>query len=318
VQFAPSAYRFSPVPGLLPLLLPPTTPLVTTVHEYGWWAAPGWVPDSVWRPLERARLWDRETGRLVPASAAVVVSNPQHAARLQARTGKNPTEVPIASNVDDHQPGPGARDGVRRRLGLAPDTRLLAFFGFVHPVKGLRYVIEALPSLRATRPDLHLLVVGGFTSQALPEPEARAFRRDLDGLARQHGVDDAVTFTGHLPAAEVSEALHAADAAVLPFTAGATTKSGAVLATLAHGLPTAVTLADEPDPQLRDGDTVAVIPARRDTAAVARTLERLLDDAALRRRLADGGRRLADRHSWCRVATAHRNLYERVLGSCNV
>ncbi|MCW2639298.1 MAG: hypothetical protein JWP76_1604 [Dactylosporangium sp.] len=322
VQFSPSAYRFSSVPGLLPLLLPPTTPLVTTVHEYGWWAAPGWVPQSLWRPVERARLWDRETGRLVLASAAVVVSNPQHAAQLRARTGKNATEVPLAPNVDDHAAGPGdhttgpvARNGVRRRLGLAPDTRLLAFFGFVHPVKGLRYVIEALPSLRATRPDLHLLVVGGFTSQALPEPEARAFRQELDGLTRQYGVADAVTFTGHLPAAEVSEALHAADAAVLPFTSGVTTKSGAVLATLTHGLPTAVTVADVPDPQLRDGDTVAVIPARRDSAAVGRTLERLFDDDALRHRLADGGRRLAARHSWHQVATAHRSLYEGVLRS---
>ncbi|KAA9381664.1 glycosyltransferase [Microbispora cellulosiformans] len=62
VQFAPSAYRFSGLPGLLPPLLPGGTPLVTTLHEYGWWATPGWVPGAVWRPLERARLWDRETG----------------------------------------------------------------------------------------------------------------------------------------------------------------------------------------------------------------------------------------------------------------
>jgi glycosyltransferase involved in cell wall biosynthesis len=315
VQFAPSAYRFSAAPGLLPLLLTPTTPLVTTVHEYGCWAAPGWVPEPVWRLLERARLWDRETGRLVPASTAVVVSNPRHAAQVRARTGKDATEVPLAPNVDDHPAGLGTRDAIRRRLGLQPDARLLAFFGFVHPVKGLRYVIEALPALRETRPDLHLLVVGGFTSQALPEPEAHAFRHDLDGLAHQHGVTDAVIFTGHLPAAEVSEALHAADAAVLPFTTGVTTKSGAVLTTLTHGLPTAVTVADAPDPRLRDGDTVAVIPARRDAAAVARTVERLLDDAHLRRRLADGGRRLAARYSWHRVAAAHRTLYEDVLRS---
>jgi glycosyltransferase involved in cell wall biosynthesis len=231
--------------------------------------------------------------------------------------------VPIAPNVEDHAAdghaadghaaAPDARPAVRRRLGLAPDARLLAFFGFVHPVKGLRYVIEALPALRAACPDLHLLVVGGFTSQALPEPQARAYRRDLDSLVRRHHVTKVVTFTGHLPAAEVSEALHAADAAVLPFTTGVTTKSGAVLATLAHGVPTAVTAADDPDPRLRDGDTVAVIPARRDASAVARTVERLLDDPDLRLRLAAGGRRLAARYTWQRVATAHRIVYEGVL-----
>jgi glycosyltransferase involved in cell wall biosynthesis len=314
VQFAPSAYRFSAVPGLLPLLLPRAIPLVTTVHEYGCWTTVDWLPHRLRRALERTGLWDRESGRLVPASAAVVTTNPRHAAVVRQRTGKDPAEVPLAPNVHDHRAGTGARDRVRRRLGLGPQARLVAFFGFVHPVKGLRYVIEALPALRATRPDLHLLVLGGFTSQALPEPEARAFRQELDDLAHAHGVADAVTFTGHLPADAVSEALHAADAAVLPFTTGVTTKSGALLTALTHGLPTAVTVPDEPDHRLRDGDNVAVIPARRDAAAVAGTLDRLLDDPALRRRLADGGRRLAARHSWPRVAAAHRGLYERVLG----
>jgi hypothetical protein len=41
---------------------------------------------------------------------------------------------------------------------------------------------------------------------------------------------------------EVSALLHAADAAVLPFTAGVTGKSGALLAALGHGVPTAVTV----------------------------------------------------------------------------
>lgn len=77
VQFAPSAYRFSGLPGgLLPVRLPRGTSLVTTLHEYGWWAAPGWLPSRLWTPVERTGLWDRESGRLVPASAAVVVTNP--------------------------------------------------------------------------------------------------------------------------------------------------------------------------------------------------------------------------------------------------
>lgn len=342
VQFAPSAYRFSGLPGLLPPLLPPGPPLVTTLHEYGWWAAPGWVPDAVWRPLERAGVWDRETGRLVPASALVVVTNSAHARQVRSRVGAAAVEVPLAPNVVDHVTGHvtdhvvdhvvdyggGSRDhsrtraGVRARvraevrddLGVGRDDPLLAFFGFVHPVKGVRQLIESLPALRAARPGLRLLVVGGFTSQALPEPQARAFRAELEALAARHGVARAVTFTGHLPAARVSELLHAADAGVLPFTAGVTTKSGALLTMLAHGLPTAVTVPDEPDPALPLGEAVAVIPARRDAAAIAEAAGRLLDDGALRRRMSVAARRLAARHSWSRIAAAHRALYETLAG----
>ena len=82
VQFAPSAFGFSARPGLLPDMVR-GLPFVTTLHEYGWWASPRWVPGAVWRPLERARLWDRETWRFVPRSSAVLTTNAGHSRVLQ-------------------------------------------------------------------------------------------------------------------------------------------------------------------------------------------------------------------------------------------
>ncbi|MBO4208569.1 glycosyltransferase family 4 protein [Micromonospora echinofusca] len=314
VQFAPSAYRFSGAPGLLPFRLPGAVPLVTTVHEYGWWAVPRWLPDPVWSVLERSRRWDRETGRLVPASAAVVATNPEHGRAVRQRLGVPVTRVPIAPNVDVRHTGPDSRQRTRADLGLPPEAPVLVFFGFVHPVKGVRQLIEALPALRAGHGDLRLLVVGGFTSQALPPSEARAFHAELAGLTRRHAVEGVVHFTGHLPAERVSAALHAADVAVLPFTAGVTTKSGALLTMLAHGLPTAVTEPDGGDPELRDNGAVALIPARRDPAAIVRTVDRLLHDPGLRARLAERGHRFARERSWPQVAASHRRIYEQVLG----
>jgi glycosyltransferase involved in cell wall biosynthesis len=90
----------------------------------------------------------------------------------------------------------------------------VAFFGFVHPVKGTRQLIEAVRRMAGLR----LVVVGGFTSLALPPAEAEAYRAEL--------ADDRVEFTGHLPAEEVSAVLRGADVVVLPFTAGVTAKSG--------------------------------------------------------------------------------------------
>jgi glycosyltransferase involved in cell wall biosynthesis len=111
----------------------------------------------------------------------------------------------------------------------------------------------------------------------------------------------------------VSALLHAADVAAFPFTAGATTKSGALLSAFAHGLPTVVTAAEPPDPDLRDGDTVVVADRVRDGDALAKALARVLDDPGLRARVAAGGAELAAARTWPRVAMAHRELYERVL-----
>ena len=395
VQFAPSAYRFTGAAGLLPLVIGRDLPLVTTLHEYGrpggldWW--------------ERLTGWDRDSGRLIRASNAIVVTNGAHATDVLSATGRTPVLVPIAPNVADHagdgfvirparertragpspaerSPGeasrgersPGERspgevevagspgterrtgndgpngalhpsgqkangatirvsvsaagdpggatpdghlveDAVRARLGVPPHARLLAFFGFVHPVKGLRYLLSALPELRRRHPDLHLVVIGGFTSQALPRAQAEDFQAELAALAARQGVAHAVTFTGYLPPATVSAALHICEAAVLPFTEGVTTKSGALLTALTHRLPTAITVPDHPDPDLIDADTVAVIPARRDVAALTTTVDRLLADTDLRRRLSAGGQRLAARRNWSTVAEAHRALYDDLL-----
>jgi glycosyltransferase involved in cell wall biosynthesis len=311
VQFAPSAFGFSARPGLLPDRVR-GLPFVTTLHEYGWWSSPKWVPGALWRPLERSGLWDRETWRFAPRSSALLTTNEGHARVVADRLGRTAVRVPLAPNVPDH--GPVERADARRRLGVPLDAEVVAFFGFVHPVKGLRYLIEALARLRgAGRHRLHLLILGGFTSLALPENEARAFREELTAWTRTCGVADHVTITGRLPAKEVSAGLHAADVAAFPFTAGATTKSGALLSAFAHELPTLVTAADPPDPDLVDGGSVVVAPRVRDALVLVEGLARLLDDEALRRRVAAGGTALMAGRSWDEIAATHRDVYDEVL-----
>ena len=94
VQFAPVAYRFSRLPGLLPLLLPTDTPLVTTVHTYGWRPPATGLSAAVWRPLERAGWWDQETGRLAPASATVLTTHHGHAGPAPPRAGQRSADTP--------------------------------------------------------------------------------------------------------------------------------------------------------------------------------------------------------------------------------
>jgi hypothetical protein len=49
VQFAPSTFGFTARPGPLPDMVR-GLPFVTTLHEYGWWSAPRWLPGGMWRP----------------------------------------------------------------------------------------------------------------------------------------------------------------------------------------------------------------------------------------------------------------------------
>lgn len=301
VQVAPSAYGFSPAVGLLPTLV--AAPVVTTLHEYGWWAWPSAVPDRLWRPLERARLWDRETGRLTIAARAVLATTPGHADALRQRTGVEARVVPIGRNVERV---PADRVATRRAYGLPQRAPVVVFFGFVHPVKGVRWLLRAVAALRAERhPDLRLVVAGGFESLALPGQEAVDFEAEIRAEIRALGLDEAVTLTGWLPAEQVSALLQAADVAALPFTAGLTTTSGSVLAVLDHDLPLVGTRGRGTEPALQ---AAALLGPVRESEQLGRNL-----DLALTGQAPDGGRVLADAHSWDVAAKAHAEVYETVL-----
>ena len=312
VQFAPSMYRYRIGIGLLPLVL--RRPLVTTLHEYGWWRWERLLPAPVWRRLEALRLADRESALLVPRSRRVIATNAAHAGAVRDRFADLAAVdvVPIGANVTvaagiDPE---AARRAVRADLGIAPDAVLLAFFGFVHPVKGVRYLAEAVAALAAEGRDVHALVVGGFESLALPGREAQDFERDLRADVAAAGAADRLHITGFRDPEEVSRLLAAADVGVLPFTHGVTAKSGSLLTLLAHRLPTVVTAGDEPEPELVDGYRVAVVPEVRDGAALADGLRRVLDDSALAARLADEGAAWAATRDWSAIADRHLAVYE--------
>lgn len=301
VQVAPSAYGFSPAVGLLPGLV--RAPLVTTLHEYGWWSWPKVVPDRLWASVERRGLWDRETGRLTAAAAAVLATTPGHAAAVRDRMGRDARVVPIGPNVERV---PADRRRTRERLGLPERAPVVAFFGFVHPVKGVRWLLRAVRALRASaHPDLRLVVAGGFESLALPRQEALDFEAEVRADIFELGLADAVTVTGWLPADEVSALLQAADVAALPFTAGLTTKSGSMLAVLDHDLPLVGTRGPGTEPAL---DAAALLGPVRESEVLAAHLHRALSGAA-----PTGGRALADAHSWDAAARAHAEVYAGVL-----
>lgn len=312
VQFAPSMYRYRIGVGLLPLLLI-GRPLITTLHEYGWWRWEALLPARLWRGLESRRLADRETGLLVPGSRAVIATNALHAEAVHRRFARPPAVevVPIGANV-----GVGAdvdrataRREVRTELRVAPDAVLLAFFGFVHPVKGVRYLAEAVAALAGEGRDVHAVVVGGFESLALPGAEAEGFERDLRADIAAAGAADRLHITGFTDPDEVSRLLAAADVGVLPFTHGVTAKSGSLLTLLAHRLPTVVTAGAEREPELEDGHRVAVVGQVRDGAALAAGLRRVLDDPALAAALAAEGAAWAATRDWTAIADRHLAVY---------
>ena len=110
----------------------------------------------------------------------------------------------IGNGVDLDKFHPVDKLEARRRLGIAPDAKVLIGVGNLIPTKGFHRIIPLLPSLRLAHPSLVYLIVGDSATHS-------DMRQRLEDLAREHGVEDVVRFCGRQPHEELKWYYGAAD-----------------------------------------------------------------------------------------------------------
>lgn len=325
IQHAAGTYGFDRALFLLPLLLRLSgwqRPIVSTIHEYGWWEwQTTWFPAHLLEWLKTAgqqrRWWDREDGFLLTLSDAIITTNApatevilQRLPHLQTRV----QQIPIGANVEVAPVDRAlARQQIRQHCGWSEDSQVIAFFGFLHPVKGLETLLSAFQQVIKAHPQAKLLLVGGVESLALPGEQATRYWNQLEAQIANLGLTNAVHMTGYVEAAIASRYLSGADVGVLPFNHGVTLKSGSLLALMAHGLPV---VATDPLNGRRELDETRVYPVLpRNVEALTVALQRMLIDESLRSRLAQAGQRFSRQFSWETIGAAHAAIYRQVQPS---
>ncbi len=160
----------------------------------------------------------------------------------------------------------------------------LLFVGRLRRYKGVDWVMRALPAVIRRVPGARLQVIGDGP-----------FEPQLRRAAARLGVADAVDFLGFLPRAEKVRHMQRAWALVQP-----SPKEGWGLTVVEAGAcGTAVVAADSPG--LRDSvrrDETGLLVPYGDDRGLAEALVRVLEDRALRERLAAAGQAWAARFSW--------------------
>ena len=187
-----------------------------------------------------------------------------------------------------------------------PDDRppLVVGVGRLVEKKGFHHLVDAVALLRDRGRPIRLeLVGGGAEEQAL---RARVASLDLE---------DRVTFHGPLTQAETRERMRSAAVLAAPCVVGVDgNRDGlptVILESLALGTPVVATPVTGIPEAVVDGRT-GLLVSEGDTAALADALDRLVEDADLRCRLADQGRRHVEERFDARKNT--RQLRE-VLGN---
>jgi glycosyltransferase involved in cell wall biosynthesis len=196
--------------------------------------------------------------------------------------------VPLGA--DEDLPTPPSRVEARRRLSLTGPS--LITVGAILNRRCLPELLRATRRLVPRHPDLVLDVVGENRTQP---------RLDLHSLVTAHDLVRHVRLSGFVTEAGLADRYAAADAAI--FLSEYEGFGLPALEAAARGVPLVVSRAPSLG-EIFGGAGVLVDP--HSEAEIARQIDRVLSDPALRGRLAAAGRALAARHSWSETAASTR------------
>jgi glycosyltransferase involved in cell wall biosynthesis len=278
IQYQAGAFGMHPALNLLPSLVSRRLPVVTTFHDL---RVPYLFPKA--GPLRKSAIV-----RMARGSDVVIVTNPADA-RALSNERVAVEQIPIGPNLPP--PGPVGE----------PVRDTVAFFGFPARSKGITELLHALGAMPTPRPTLLLV---GAEGEPGPANDILA-ATEIDEFAAEAGV--VVQRTGFLPPQEASSALSRAGAIVLPFQAGASLRSGSLLAALQSGRPVVTTAPRHPSDlgRLASMRQLKLVPAG-DPEELVSAISRALVWTGLPAPLPPAFR-------WQAIATAHNALYQRLL-----
>lgn len=265
----------------------PIIPIVVMMHEI-------YVPLTNWKFAIMAS-WQRwQFFQLGRAADAVCFSIGPWAE--QRRSGFCPGSVhhlPVGSNIPRE---PISRAAARTALGLSEDEVALGVFGTAHVSRMLEPLQSSARAVAADGRRVRVVYIG---------PHAEAIREALGDMP--------LIADGPYSGDEVSRRLSALDIFLATYADGVSTRRGAMMAALQHGVAVVGTRGHHTDAELiaADGKALLLAPAE-DLAAFDAAVLRLAEDAQLRGQIGAGGEEMFNRaYSWPAIAAQLMEILQR-------
>ena len=230
-------------------------------------------------PLDRAL-----TTYGLGAADAFLVHTRSEAVKLERLARGRPVRVHPHPTYEVFSRRARGREGARRSLELGEGERVILFFGYVRPYKGLEDLLRALAIARPEAWD-RLAIVGEFYE---PPERYRALLEDPRLREKVRVVNR------YVPNEEVSLWFEAADVATLPYREA--TGSGIAQIAFGAGVPVIATRTGGLEEVVEEGVSGLLVPPQ-DPPALARAVERFFEQD-MRDRLRAGVARSRGRFSW--------------------
>lgn len=198
------------------------------------------------------------------------------------------------------------------QFGVLGRTVLLTF-GLLSPSKGIEYVIDALPKIRESHPEVVYIVLGA-THPNLLAHEGENYRLQLERRAEARGVKENVIFYNrYVSKQELNEFIAVADIYLTPYLSEAQITSGTLAYCFGAGKAVISTPFWHAQELLAEGRGTLV--PFRDAEAIADRVGELLDDPVELQRRRKRAYLLGREMTWPKIADHYLKTFEKARAS---
>lgn len=261
-------------------------PMVATVHgkNYFW---------------EKARR--RWAYRLVSRYVKLVAVSEDLKRFIVTQTGINASRVQVTYNGVDETLGGFSCDNrqFKRELGIPEGEQVVGVVGNLYPVKGHKYLLDAIPQVLKSCPNTTFILIGRGELEV-----------SLQAQARDLGIETQVRFLGFRQ--DIPKFLAIMDVFAMPSLSEGL--SIALLEAMAAGKPVVVTRVGGNPELVVDGVTGLLVPPEN-SEGFAEALIKCLSGRRLAEQLGENGRkRLGESFTLSSMIRCYQRLYELALG----
>lgn len=251
--------------------------------------------------IDDSNFWRRMFDFILQRVDSVTTVSEEHRRKITERGCDGRRVSLIPNGIDVRRFGKTDRLEARKELGLPLDSKIVLFVGNLIEIKGVAYLIDAIPAIREAAEDSLFVMVGeGELKSALARKIA------------EYDLSDCVKMVGIRPASEIPLWMNSADVLVLPSLSEG--RPNVVLEAMACEVPVVATAVGGTPELVKDGEVGFLIPPKS-PESIAQKVLLLLRDKKLREKLGRNGRRfiMEEGLTWESCAQKFSEIYRSLI-----
>jgi glycosyltransferase involved in cell wall biosynthesis len=273
-------------------------PLVFTLH--------GIIPSFSFYDACKKRIYDKTLGmRALQYSDAIITYKVTEEQLLKLAPNpeiarKKTYFIPNSVDLDNFKNLPSPL--LFRKTYSLPNKNIVLFVGRLVPLKGIEFLIRALPEVTKTLRDVLLVIVG---------QGKHSYVKYLQQIAVKLGVKDSVIFVGEIVNEKLMYSAYAAST-VLVLPTRYDVLPTVLLEALASGLPI-ITTRIKGTSVIKD-EVTGLLVDYGDVKQLAKAIVRALEDQNLRKRISSHGKEIVQkRYNWRKNSLLVEAIYQKVI-----